>query len=51
MSLTAASPDGGTQGATWTFSGVYMIHPSVTVDISCGNGYQINPDDIIVQFL
>ena len=40
----------GTQGQTWTFSGATMIHPIVTVDIGCGNGYQVNPDDIIVQF-
>ena len=41
----------GTQGQTWTFSGATMIHPIVTVDIGCGNGYQVNPDDIIVQFI
>lgn len=50
MSLTADSPNGGSQGATWRFYGATMIHPMVTVDIACGNGYQVNPDDIIVQF-
>lgn len=51
MALTAESPNGGSQGATWRFYGVSMIHPIVTVDIASGNGYQVNPDDIIVQFL
>lgn len=50
MSLTADSPNGGSQGATWRFYGATMIHPMVTIDIASGNGYQVNPDDIIVQF-
>lgn len=50
MSLVAEDSNGGTQGATWTFYGATMIHPIVTVDIACGNGYQVNPDDITVQF-
>jgi hypothetical protein len=50
MSMVSSSQTGNTQGATWTFSGATMIHPIVTVDIACGNGYQVNPDDIIVQF-
>ena len=50
VALTAESPNGGSQGATWRFYGATMIHPMVTVDIASGNGYQVNPDDIIVQF-
>ena len=51
VSLVADSQTGSAQGAIWTFSGATMIHPSLTVDISCGNGYQINPNDIVVQFI
>jgi hypothetical protein len=51
LTLTADSQTGNTQGAIWTFSGATMIHPSLTVDISCGNGYQIDPNDIVVQFI
>ena len=50
MTLVAGSQTGSTQGAIWTFSGATMIHPMVTIDIACGNGYQVNPDDIVVQF-
>lgn len=49
--LVADSQTGSTQGAIWTFSGATMIHPMVTIDIACGNGYQIDPNDIVVQFI
>ena len=50
MTFAAGSQSGDTQGAAWTFSGATMIHPILTIDIACGNGYQVNPDDIVVQF-
>ena len=50
VSKVATSPTGGTQGATWTFSGATMIHPIVTVDLACGNGFQVSPDSITVEF-
>ena len=50
VSKAATSPLGGTQGATWTFSGATMIHPMVTVDIACGNGFQVTPESIVVEF-
>lgn len=49
VSKTAENLTGGSQGATWTFSGATMVHPIVTVDIACGNGFQVTEDSIIVQ--
>jgi hypothetical protein len=50
MTFVAGSQTGDTQGATWTFSGGTFIHPILTIDIGCGNGYQVNPDDIVVVY-
>ena len=51
MTLVSSSQTGNPQGATWTFSGATMIHPILTIDLACGAGYQVNPNDIVVQFL
>lgn len=50
MTFAPGSQTGDTQGATWTFTGATFIHPILTIDIGCGNGYQVNPDDIVVVF-
>jgi len=50
MTFAVGSQSGDTQGATWTFTGATFIHPILTIDIGCGNGYQVNPDDIVVVY-